>query len=139
MLDESVGEARGATHQWLLSRNQHLDNLIVVVRHKTELAERAIPRVTIGSNSTWLHEPVSYVMCRATCTLNIRSWQPVVARPQPVHNYWSLIMTNTIDQTVNDYSIDTFYFMDNKGIDGDRSEPLYRALSWIEDDNEAYY
>jgi hypothetical protein len=48
-------------------------------------------------------------------------------------------MTNAINQTINDYSIDTFYFMDNKGIDGDRSEPLYRSISWIEDDNEAHY
>lgn len=48
-------------------------------------------------------------------------------------------MTNAINQTINDYSIDTFYFMDNKAIEGDRSEPLYRSLSWIEDDNEANY
>ncbi len=48
-------------------------------------------------------------------------------------------MTDTINQTVNDYSIDTFYFMDNKGIEGDRSEPMYRAISWVEDDNEAHY
>ena len=47
--------------------------------------------------------------------------------------------TNTIDQTVNDYCIDTFYFMDNKSIEGDRSEAMYRAISWIEDDNEAHY
>jgi len=53
MLDESVGEARPPL---LIG---HLDNRIVMVRHKTELAVRAIPRVTIGSNSTWLHEPVS--------------------------------------------------------------------------------
>jgi hypothetical protein len=50
-----------------------------------------------------------------------------------------LIMTNTIDQNINDYCIDTFYFMDNKAIPGDRSEPLYRTLSWIEDDNECTY
>ena len=47
--------------------------------------------------------------------------------------------TNTIDQTVNDYCIDTFYFMDHKGIEGDRSEAMYRSISWIEDDNEAHY
>jgi hypothetical protein len=44
-------------------------------------------------------------------------------------------MTNTIDQTVNDYGIDTFYFiyfMDNKGIE---AEPMYYAISWDEDDN----
>jgi hypothetical protein len=29
--------------------------------------------------------------------------------------------------------------MDNKAIPGDRSEPMYRAISWIEDDNEAHY
>lgn len=28
-------------------------------RHKTELAVRAIPRVTIGCNPTWLHDPVT--------------------------------------------------------------------------------
>ena len=47
--------------------------------------------------------------------------------------------TNIIDQTVNDYCIDTFYFMDHKGIEGDRSEAMYRSISWIEDDNEAHY
>lgn len=48
-------------------------------------------------------------------------------------------MTNTIDQNINDYCIDTFYFMDNQTIPGDRSEPLYRSISWIEDDNEGHY
>ena len=48
-------------------------------------------------------------------------------------------MTNTIDQNINDYCIDTFYFMENKAIPGDRSEPMYRAISWIEDDNEYTY
>jgi hypothetical protein len=50
-----------------------------------------------------------------------------------------LTMTNTIYQNINDYYIDTFYFIDNKAIPGDRSEPMYRAISWIEDDNEAHY
>jgi hypothetical protein len=46
MLDESVGEARPSLY------HQHLDNLIVCGRHKTDLAERAIPRTVIGCNPT---------------------------------------------------------------------------------------
>jgi hypothetical protein len=48
-------------------------------------------------------------------------------------------MRITINQNINDFHIDTFYFMDKRAILGNRSEPLYRAISWIEDDNEAHY
>jgi hypothetical protein len=60
-----------------------------------------------------------------------------------VHYYYyrGLLMKTriTINQNINDFHIDTFYFMDKRAILGNRSEPLYRAISWIEDDNEAHY
>ncbi len=48
-------------------------------------------------------------------------------------------MTNGINQTWNDYSIDLFYWMEaNTGVTID-TEAMYRSLSWVEDDNECSY
>lgn len=51
-------------------------------------------------------------------------------------------MTNTINQTWNDTTVNTFYWMDtncNSYKFDDYSVPMYTSISWVEDDNEAHY
>jgi hypothetical protein len=42
------------------------------------------------------------------------------------------------NQNTNDYTIDTFAFMYEMGIEYDTAA-LYTAISWVEDDNEYTY
>ena len=60
MVGSSVGDRSTALHQHLRSfRCASVPRQVnILCRHKTELAVRAIPRVTIGCNSTWLHDTV---------------------------------------------------------------------------------
>ena len=48
-------------------------------------------------------------------------------------------VTDTINQNINDYCIDTFYWMETVRPYDFQAEPMYRALSWIEDDKECTY
>ena len=51
-------------------------------------------------------------------------------------------MTNTINQTWNDTTVNTFYWMEancNSYKFDNYSEAMYTSITWIEDDNEAHY
>jgi len=51
-------------------------------------------------------------------------------------------MTNTINQTWNDTTVNTFYWMEancNSYKFDNYSEAMYTSIAWIEDDNECTY